>query len=57
MITSKRLARVARTTLVLPFLLAALLGLGMRANAASHTTSISSSHQVTADVIDPPPGH
>ncbi|HEY7358849.1 MAG TPA: hypothetical protein VH590_20340 [Ktedonobacterales bacterium] len=57
MITSKRLAQVAKTTLVLPFLLATLLGLGMHANAAIHTTSISSSHQVTADVIDPPPGH
>jgi hypothetical protein len=57
MITSKRLAQVARTTLVLPFLLAALLGLGMSANAASHAPASISSHQVTADVIDPPPGH
>jgi hypothetical protein len=58
MITSKRLARVARTTLVLPFLLAALLGLGLHHNAATiHTPVTASYHHMTADVVDPAPGH
>jgi hypothetical protein len=55
-ITSKRLAQVARTTLVLPFLLAALLGLGVHANAANHATISASAHQGIA-YDDPPPGH
>lgn len=56
MTTSRRLARVARTTLVLPFLLAALLGLGLRANAANHTPVTASYHHLLA-VDAPAPGH
>lgn len=56
MITSTRLARVARTTLVLPFLIAALLGLGLRANAATHTPVAASYHHMLA-ADDQPPGH
>lgn len=57
MITSTRLAHVARTTLVLPFLLAALLGLGLHHNAATLHTTISASSQQVADVDPPPPSH
>ena len=51
-----RLTQVAKTTIVLPFLLAVLLGFGFHANAASHTT-ISAGYHAVADVSDPPPGH
>jgi hypothetical protein len=48
MTTTKRLAHLASTTLVLSFLLAALLGLGLRAtmptrtivSTATHTTAL-----------------
>jgi hypothetical protein len=57
LITSKRLARAAQSTIVLPFLLAALLGLGFgfHATPISHTTSSASSHLLAVE--DPPPGH
>jgi hypothetical protein len=55
-ITSKRLAQVARTTLVLPFLLAALLGLGIHASAVHHASVSVSAHQGIA-YDDPPPSH
>ncbi len=58
MTTSKRLAQVAKTTLVLPFLLTALLGLGLHASAASHTTfNASHSSHAVADVDPFPPSH
>ncbi|HLV97894.1 MAG TPA: hypothetical protein VKT82_04375 [Ktedonobacterales bacterium] len=54
--TSKGLHRLVNSAIVLSVLFAGLLGLGLRANAASHTT-ITASHHAVADVYDPPPGH
>jgi hypothetical protein len=56
--TPKGFAQAAKSVLVLPFLLAALLafGFGFHANTATHTTHISASHYV-ADVDPVPPGH
>ena len=48
--------RLVNGVIVLPVLLAVLLGFGHHGNAISHTTTISSSHYV-ADVDSPPPGH
>jgi hypothetical protein len=56
MITSRHLAHLSKTVIVLPFLLAMLLGFSFHANAASHT-AVSTGYHVTADVTDPPPGH
>ena len=56
MTTSNRLAQAAKSALVLPFLLAALLGFSLHMNAATHTTHITASHYV-ADVDPVPPGH
>ncbi len=56
MITARRLVRAAKASLVLPFLLAALLGLGVHFNAASQPVVSVSSHQGIA-YDDPPPGH
>lgn len=56
MMTTKRLAQISKNTIVLPFLLAALLALGMHANSASHTPVSTSSHHLMA--VDPPaPGY
>ncbi|HEY7358348.1 MAG TPA: hypothetical protein VH590_17830 [Ktedonobacterales bacterium] len=56
MITARRLAQAAKASLVLPFLLAALLGLGVHTHAVGHTSVSISSHQGIA-YDDPPPGH
>jgi hypothetical protein len=55
-ITAKRLAQIAKTSLVLPFLLAALLGLSGHANSAIHTPVSTSSHHLV-DVDPPAPGY
>ncbi len=57
MITSHRLAQAAKSAVVLPFLLAALLGFGFgfHTNVTTHTT-ITTSHSM-ADVDPVPPGH
>ncbi len=55
MTTSKRLSQVAKTAIVLPFLLAALLGFSFHSNAAIHATTSVSAHHATADVdVNPP---
>jgi hypothetical protein len=56
MITARRLAQAAKASLVLPFLLATLLGLGVHTHAVGHTSISISSHQGIA-YDDPPPGH
>jgi hypothetical protein len=53
--STKHLHRLLNSAIVLPLLLAALLGLGLRGNATLHTT-VSASHSI-ADVDAPPPGH
>lgn len=56
-----RLTQVAKTTIVLPFLLAVLLGFGFHANATNthiaHTVISANYNHAVADVDDLPPGH
>jgi hypothetical protein len=53
---NQRLSRLASTALVLPVLLAAMLGFSLGTSAATHTAvSTSYHHLIAAD--DPPPSH
>ena len=57
MLTLKlRLSQLANTALVLAALAAIVLGGGLRAHSAIHTSTTIGQHHL-ADVVDPPPGH
>ncbi len=63
MTTAKHLTHGAKTTLILPvlmamlLLIAMLLSFGFHSSATLHSGLSTSYHHATADVDDPPPGY